>query len=80
MVASFLGGMIGSALTNCLDVLTINKQANPDMNILNFVQKERMSLFTKGLSARVYYNSFQSIVFFNLVLHIGKIYDVELSD
>ena len=34
LYASFLGGAVGSALTNCFDVLTINKQANPDLNIL----------------------------------------------
>jgi hypothetical protein len=33
-VASFLGGAVGSALTNGMDVLTINKQANPDMKIM----------------------------------------------
>lgn len=80
MAASFLGGAIGSAVTNGLDVLTINKQANPDIKIMTIAQKEGTKLFTKGLSARVYYNSFQSMVFFNLVMFIGKIYDVELSD
>ncbi len=34
IVASFMGGAVGSAATNSLDVLTINKQANPDLNIL----------------------------------------------
>lgn len=80
IVASFLGGAIGGAATNGLDVLTINKQANPDLNILQLVKKERMTLFTKGLLARVYYHSFQSVIFFNLVLKIGKIYDVDISD
>ncbi len=80
MAASFLGGAIGSAVTNSMEVLTVNKQANPDMNLLQLIKKERLALFTKGLSARVYYNSMQSIVFFNLVMYIGKWYDVELSD
>jgi hypothetical protein len=34
MMASFLGGAIGSAVTNGLDVLTINKQANPDIKLM----------------------------------------------
>ena len=80
MLASFLGGAIGSGLTNCFDVITINKQANPDTNIKELIKKERFRLLTKGLLARVYYNSMQSIVFFNLVMYIGKIYNVELSD
>lgn len=50
------------------------------MNIMDLVRKERFGLLTKGLLVRVYYNSMQSIVFFNLVMYIGKIYNVELSD
>lgn len=38
MVASFMGGAVGSAVTNGLDVLTINKQANPDMKIMQLVR------------------------------------------
>jgi hypothetical protein len=41
VTASFLGGAVGSAVTNSLDVLTINKQANPDLNIFQLVKKER---------------------------------------
>jgi hypothetical protein len=47
---------------------------------MDLVKQERFNLLTKGLFARVYYNSMQSIVFFNLVVYIGKLYDVELSD
>lgn len=35
---------------------------------------------TKGIFARVYYNAAQSLVFFHLVMQIGRIYNVELSD
>lgn len=37
IIASFMGGAIGSALTNAFEVLTINKQANPDINILKII-------------------------------------------
>ena len=80
MLAAFLGGAIGSGLTNAFDVLTINKQTDPKLRLWDMVRQERFHLFTKGLLARVYYNSMQSIVFFNLVVYIGKLYDVELSD
>ena len=80
MLAAFLGGAIGSGLTNAFDVLTINKQTNPSLNLIELIKQERLNLLTKGLFARVYYNSMQSIVFFNLVVYIGKMYDVELSD
>ena len=78
--AGFVGGAVGSALTNSLDVITINKQTDPELKIWEMVKKERANLLTKGLFARVYYNAMQSVVFFHLVLLIGRIYDVELSD
>ena len=80
MMAGFLGGAIGSGLTNSFDVVTINKQTNPDLKIWEMIKAERFNLLTKGLLARVYYNSMQSLVFFHLVLNIGRIYNVELSD
>ena len=60
-----------------MDVITINKQTNPDLNIRKLIKKEGAHLLTKGLLARIYYNSMQSLVFFNLVMYIGKIYNVE---
>ena len=80
MTAAFLGGAVGSGLTNAFDVLTINKQTDPKVQLIEIARREGVNLLTKGLLARVYYNSMQSIVFFQLVLHIGKVYDVELSD
>ena len=80
MVASFLAGAIGSAVTNCFDVLTVNKQASPEISLVQLIKKEKLNLLTKGLAARVALNSFHSIVFFNLIMYIGKIYNVELSE
>ena len=58
IIASLLAGAISSGLTNSLEVLTINKQARPEINLMTLVRQERFSLFYKGLSARVYYHSF----------------------
>ena len=79
-VASTVGGAVGSGLTNCMDVVTVNKQTDPNTVIMDLIRKERFNLFTKGLMARIFYNTFQSILFFNLVVGIGKIYNVELAD
>ena len=35
---------------------------------------------TRGILARVCYNGAQSVLFFTLVMGIGKAYDVELND
>jgi Mitochondrial carrier protein len=80
MFCGFLAGVIGSSLTNALDVITINKQTNPKLNIRKLIREERFNLLTKGLMARVCYNSMQSLVLFHIVLKIGDIYNVELSD
>jgi hypothetical protein len=37
-------------------------------------------LLTRGLGSRVVYNGGQSFVFFNLLMVMGKIFNVELSD
>ena len=47
---------------------------------MELIKKERMGLFTKGILARIQYNSIQSFVFFNIVLYLGKLFNVELSD
>lgn len=75
-----MGGVIGSGLTNSMEAITVAKQTNPSINILELVKQEKFGLFTKGLLARVYYNGAQSLVFFTLVMVIGKAYRVELND
>lgn len=40
------------------------------------LQREGRGVFTKGILARVGYTTAQSIVLFNLVKYIGKVFDV----
>ncbi len=37
LIASFLGGSIGSGLTNAGDVLTVNKQTRPDIKMYDLI-------------------------------------------
>jgi len=39
-----------------------------------------MNLCTQGLLPRVALNGFQSMLFFTIVLELGKIYSVELGE
>lgn len=75
-----MGGVIGAALTNALEAITVAKQTNPAVNIRKLIAKEGAGLLTKGILARVCYNGAQSLLFFTLVMVIGKAYDVELND
>ena len=55
-LAGLLGGVIGAALTNSLEAITVAKQTNPETNISALIKKEKFGLLTKGIFARVYYN------------------------
>ena len=79
-LAGLLGGALGSAMTNSLETITVAKQTRPDLRVLDIIKTERGSLLTQGLIPRVYYNSLQSLVFFSILITIGKIYRVELSE
>jgi hypothetical protein len=78
--ASFLAGAVGSSVTNGLEVLVVTKQTKPETNLWKIIEKEKFGLLTKGLGARVYYQSIQSIMFFSTVTYVGKLFNVELED
>ncbi|CAI2373878.1 unnamed protein product [Moneuplotes crassus] len=78
--ASFIAGAIGHAVTNGLEVITVTKQCVPETSIKSIIHKERFGLLTKGIGARVWYQSTQSIVFFSAVAYIGKLYNVSIEE
>lgn len=80
VTASFLAGAIGSGVTNGMEVLVVTKQTDPACDIFKIIRKEKHMLLTKGLGARVYYQSIQSIVFFSIVESIGRMFNVTLED
>lgn len=76
-----VAGSISAAVTNPLECITVNKQVNANFSTLNFIKKEGLWNFCmKGIGPRVAYNGCQSIIFFTLVLEIGKLFNVELGD
>ena len=81
VLASLVAGSISAAVTNPLEMITVNKQTDSSFNIKDFIQREGIkNVCVKGIVPRVAYNGFQSIMFFTLVLELGKIYDVELGE
>ena len=78
--ASFVAGVIGHAVTNGLEVITVTKQWVPDANIKSILEKERFGILTKGIGARVWYQSTQSIVFFSTVAYVGKLFNVKIEE
>ena len=67
-LAGAVAGSVAAGLTNALEAVTVAKQTNPSTNIAALIKKERFGLLTKGLFARIYYNGFQSLFFFTLVM------------
>lgn len=78
--ASFVAGAVASSVTNGLEVLTVAKQTRPENKLSSIIKKEGMRLFTKGLGARVIYNSVQSIVFFSTLNYVGDKFGVDVTD
>ena len=57
MQAGLLAGIIAAASTNALEAITVATHTNPDKNLIKMIKLEGVSLMTKGLMARVAYNS-----------------------
>jgi len=75
-----VAGVVGSALTNGFEVLLVTSQTQPNVKLMDIVRKEKFGLLTKGLGARVYGHSLQSVVFFSTVTYVGRLFNVELED
>lgn len=70
--ASLIAGSLAAAVTNPLEMITVNKQTDSRFNIKDFVHREGMwNVCVKGIVPRVAYNGFQSIMFFTLVMKLG---------
>lgn len=78
--ASFIAGVIGHAATNGLEVITVTQQWYPDTKVKSILEKEKFGILTKGIGARVWYQSTQSIVFFSTVAYIGKLFNVQIEE
>ena len=80
MISGLIAGVVAASLTNPLEALTVAKQTQPDLNVLQMVRQEGMSLMTRGLVPRVVYNGSQCFIFFNLMLYVGKQYRVQFNE
>jgi hypothetical protein len=80
MIAGGTAGACAAAVTNSLEAITVQQQTNPNFKVKELLQKEGYALLTRGLAARIYYNGLQSIVLFNLIKYIGKVFNVQIED
>lgn len=79
--SAFLCGAVGSAVSNPLEVISVNKQADPQILIRQIVREQGYyNLFSRGMLARVGYHSTQAVGVFLLIHYIGKAFNVDLTE
>ena len=78
--ASILSGAIASLASNWLEVLTVKKQINPNALILDIFKEERFRILVKGITPRLLFNMFQSVIIFTLLDRLCHSYGVEFDD
>jgi hypothetical protein len=80
LASSFMGGLIGSGLSNGFEVVAVQKQADSSIKVMDIVHKERFNLLKKGIIPRMIYHSQQSMFLFMCVHYIGKAFDVDITE
>lgn len=78
--AGLVAGCIAAALTNSFESVTVAKQTKPSTDIYKMIREDGTKLITRGIVPRIVYNGGQSFVFFNVLLLVGKAFNVDLTD
>ena len=79
--SSLIAAAISAIMTNSFEVMTLNKQINPGINMYkDLIKKEGSRLLTRGIGARTVYTCLYSLVFFNAANFYGKIFGVSLTE
>jgi len=73
-MSGLLSGVIASTATNWLEIFTVAKQVSAQATFRGVAQQEGLNMLTKGLLPRVTYSAAGSIVFFPVLMMIGKEY------
>jgi hypothetical protein len=78
-MCSATAGAIAGAITNVLEVVTINKQIQgKHFNLRNFIKEHGFYSFRAGILARMLINSLHAVTLFTVVDEISKFFGVEL--
>jgi hypothetical protein len=78
---AFLCGAFGSALSNPLEVISVNKQTDPTCLIRNIVRNQGLyNLLSRGILARTCYHSTQAVALWLLIHYTGMAFNVDLTE
>ena len=76
---SIIAGVIAGAITNSLEVITINKQIlGKNFNLRNFIKEHGFYSFRAGIFARMLINALHTVALFTVVDGISNFFGVEL--
>jgi hypothetical protein len=76
---SITAGAIAGAITNVLEVITINKQVlGKHFHLRNFIKEHGLYSFRAGILARMTINSLHTVTLFTVVDEISAFFEVEL--
>ena len=76
---SITAGALAGAVTNVLEVITINKQImGKRFNLKKFIQEHGFYSFKSGILARIIINTLHTVTLFTVVDNIAEVFGVEL--
>jgi hypothetical protein len=78
LLCSIVSGGVAGGLTNMLEVVTINKQVDPQFKLTKFIREQGLKSLTQGLVARVIIHVLHAVLFFYTVDEFAMMFDVEL--
>ena len=80
--AALMGGALSGILMNSFECIVYLRMAEQESHktILEIYQEQGSKLFTKGLGTRIIMTQGYSLLYFNLLFYLGKIFNCDLND
>ena len=80
--AAVMGGALSAVLMNSFECIVYLRMAEQESHktILEIYKEQGSKLFTKGLGIRIIMTQGYSLLYFNLLFYLGKIFDCDLND
>jgi hypothetical protein len=78
LICSVTAGVVSGAATNIMEVVTIQKQVDPNFKFILFLKEQGVKSLTQGLFARVFISVMHSVTLFFVVDEVSRMFDVEL--
>ena len=80
--AALIGGFLSGILMNSFECVMYLRMADQDSNnsLVEIYRDQGSKLFTKGLGTRIVMTQGYSLMYFNLLFYLGKIFNCDLLE